>query len=96
VLAVQVGVSGDVCLGGWSPEVARRGCGRWPGARGLEAGGRGSLAVMGGGDETGAGGEEKVRFRWLRLRRGRMKPAQVPCVLLAWLGFGKTWATELL
>jgi hypothetical protein len=60
------------------------------------AGGRGSLAVMGGGDETGAGGEEKVRFRWLRLRRGRMKPAQVPCVLLAWLGFGKTWATELL
>jgi hypothetical protein len=65
-----------------------------PGARGPEAGGRGALVVMGDGDETGAGGEEKVGFTWLQ--RGRMKPAEVPCVLLARLGFGKMWATEVL
>jgi hypothetical protein len=61
------------------------------------AGGRWSRLACGHGrrDETGAGEEEKVRFRWVRLRRGGMKPAQVPWVLLAWLGFGKTWATEL-
>jgi hypothetical protein len=52
------------------------------------------LVVMGDGDETGVGGEEKVGFTWLQ--RGRMKPAQVPCVLLARLGFGKMWATEVL
>jgi hypothetical protein len=87
VLAVVVGVSGDVRLGGWSLEVEA--C-LWSVARALggrrpvvearlqsvaQALGDRRLVVMGDGDETGVGGEEKVGFTWLQ--RGRMKPAQV-------------------